>query len=204
MTRCNIRNGTQNEIKRHRGPQRARSNPRYGNLKGEKKKCKLSPPHHRNLLNPIIPGSQQPGWAPAGRGMWAPTGWPSHRIPTCHRTCGPPWLWPHNGEQPQCLWSPLEGGHPRARGPRWRGDTPAPVLTPCPLPQAFLTGAIPALGTHRELLASLSTSISSRLNAPPLPIHAVTSPRGQSNRLLAPVLLLPAPAWDGQRAPGHK
>lgn len=97
MTRCNIRNGTQNEIKRHCGPQRARSNPRYGNLKG---KNANSPPH-RHLLNPIIEGSQQPAWLPLWEGgLWASGAIPVVQVATHLFLCAtgpvePPWPWPH-------------------------------------------------------------------------------------------------------------
>lgn len=96
MTRCNIRNGTQNEIKRHCGPQRARSNPRYGNLKG---KNANSPPH-RHLLNPIIEGSQQPAWLPLWEGgLWASRAIPVVQVATHLFLCAtgpvePPWPWP--------------------------------------------------------------------------------------------------------------
>ena len=97
MTRCNIRNGTQNEIKRHCGPQRARSNPRYGNLKG---KNANSPPH-RHLLNPIIAGSQQPARLPPREGgLWASGAIPTVQVAIHLSLCAtgpvePSWPWPH-------------------------------------------------------------------------------------------------------------
>lgn len=131
MTRCNIRNGTQNEIKRHRGPQRARSNPRYGNLKGKKIKCKLCP--HRNLLNPIILGSQQPGWAGLPWGGRCRSPWGGNLTPSPHAT-GPADL-PGPG--------PMVGSSPSAcRGapgqvPAGGGGTLSPGARPVPAPPAL-------------------------------------------------------------------
>lgn len=121
MTRCNIRNGTQNEIKRHCGPQRARSNPRYGNLKG---KNANSPPTDSSRIPLLRAASSPPGFLRGKEGSGRASPWCRVAVPSSLPATGPaepPWPWPHVrdpvGTSPPAR-GPTDPCSPRAHAPR--------------------------------------------------------------------------------------
>jgi len=107
------------------------------------KKMQTLPPMETFRIPLSWAGSSQAG-LPRGGGRGAPWGGCLTRP---HVPQDPQSSRPRSGEQPQRLRSPTEGR--------------ALVLAPCPIPWALLSRAMPALGTHQELLTSLSATTSS-------------------------------------------
>lgn len=149
MTRCNIRNGTQNEIKRHCGPQRARSNPRYGNLKG--KNANSPPPPDSSRIPLFRAASSLPGFL-RGKEGWG------RASPRCRVAVpsSPPATGPAEPSRPH------QG--PRGHITTGQGTNRCP-FAPCPCPQGVLTAMLVPLARSRELpavTASLGTSAATR------------------------------------------